>query len=87
MSKDGKFSANDYQVGGTHYKDMPIQPWDLMEILLTTEEFTGYLKGCLIKYVMRDGTKPGAVDDADKAVHYKKKLEEFIADIHATLNH
>ncbi len=30
---------NETQVGGTHCKDMPIQPWDAMQAWLTPEEF------------------------------------------------
>lgn len=69
--------ADAYQVGGTHYKDMSIEPWELLEALLTPEEFIGFLKGSMTKYVLRAGRKPGASDDADKARHYLQKLQEF----------
>lgn len=69
-------SADERQVGGSHYKDMPMQPWDVMACVLTAEEFAGFLKGNIIKYSMRAGQKPGATDDADKARHYAQKLEE-----------
>ena len=69
-------SANDRQVGGDHYKSLPIQPWDLMELVLTPEEFQGFLKGNIIKYSLRAGRKPGATDDADKAKHYLDKYLE-----------
>ncbi len=55
MANDQK--ADDLQAGGNHYKDLAIQPWHLMEDVLTREEFIGYLKGNLIKYgvtMMRD---------------------------------
>jgi len=68
--------ANDTQVGGNHYKGMVMEPWDVMEVVLTEEEFDGYLKGNIIKYSMRDGKKVGAVDDGGKAIHYKEKLLE-----------
>lgn len=67
--------ANDIQVGGTHYKDMPVQPWDVMRSVLTHEEFVGYLKGNIIKYAMRQGHKDS--DDAGKCAHYQLKLEEI----------
>jgi len=70
-------SADDVQVSGNHYKDMPIQPWALMEMVLTPEEFRGYLKGNIIKYAMRAGRKDGS-DDAGKAKHYMQKLKEVI---------
>lgn len=69
-------SADDQQVGGDHYKTMAIQPWDVMEAVLTPEEFRGFLKGNIIKYAMRNGRKDS--DDAGKARHYKQKLEEVI---------
>ena len=67
-------SADNEQVGGDHYKTMGIQPWDVMEAVLTPEEFRGFLKGNIIKYAMRNGLKDS--DDAGKAKHYQKKLNE-----------
>jgi hypothetical protein len=69
-------SADDKQVGGIHYKEMPVQPWTVMEELLTHAEFVGFLKGNIIKYGMRQGHKEGS-DDAAKALHYMQKLNEF----------
>jgi hypothetical protein len=68
-------SANDSQVGGEHYRRMAMQPWDIMEAVLTREEFIGYLKGCILKYTLRDGKKEGT-DDIGKAQHYAEKLRE-----------
>jgi hypothetical protein len=68
-------NPNEMQVGGSHYKDMPVQPWEVMEVVLTKEEFIGFLKGNVIKYSMRAGRKEGS-DDAGKALHYKYKLKE-----------
>jgi hypothetical protein len=68
-------NPNEMQVGGSHYKDMPVQPWEVMEAVLTPEEFRGFLKGNVIKYSMRAGRKEGS-DDAGKAMHYKYKLQE-----------
>jgi len=69
-------SADDLQVSGSHYKDMPIQPWAVMEAVLTHEEFVGFLKGNIIKYSLRAGRKAGS-DDAGKAEHYMQKLREI----------
>ena len=68
--------ADAIQVGGNHYKDMGVQPWDLMEAALTKEEFVGFLKGNCIKYAMRAGRKDS--DDAGKFRHYKLKLQEVL---------
>ena len=69
-------TADDVQVSGNHYKDMPIQPWHIMEAVLTQEEFIGFLKGNIIKYSLRAGRKDGS-DDAGKAKHYMQKLKEM----------
>ena len=67
--------ADDMQISGSHYKDMAVQPWAVMELVLTSEEFEGFLKGNIIKYTMRSGRKDGS-DDAGKAKHYMQKLKE-----------
>ena len=69
-------SADARQVGGSHYRDMQMQPWDVMQAVLTPEEFRGFLKGNVIKYAMRQGKKDGT-DDAGKAQHYAQKLAEI----------
>ena len=70
--------SNGYQVDGSHYVDMGIQPWEVMEDLLTHEEFKGYLKGCLIKYSMRAGKKESSPMDEAKYRHYRQKLDEIL---------
>ena len=70
-------SANDLQVGGQHYKEMGVQPWDVMEAVLSREEFIGFLKGNIVKYSMRAGKKDSG--DAGKARHYMMKLREVMS--------
>ena len=70
--------ADDAQIGGSHYKIMAVQPWCVMEAVLTRNEFIGFLKGNIIKYSMRHGLKPGSTDDAEKALHYMQKLTEVL---------
>lgn len=72
--------ADEIQVDGSHYKDMPRQPWDVMAEELTKEEFIGYLKGNIIKYTMRAGRKGDASIDLAKAAHYDQKLQEVLND-------
>lgn len=74
-------SADDLQVSGNHYKEMPIQPWHVMEAVLSPEEFRGFLRGNVIKYALRAGRKEGT-DDAGKARHYMLKLKEFNEKMH-----
>lgn len=69
-------SADDVQIGGQHYREMSIQPWAIMESVLTHEEFVGYLKGNVLKYAMRQGRKDSP--DAEKCKHYMLKLSEVL---------
>jgi len=64
-------NANDEQVGGTHYKNKSIQPWDYI-----AANNIGYFERNIIKYVSRWQSK-GGVDDLNKAAHYLKKLIEL----------
>jgi hypothetical protein len=70
--------ADDLQIGGDHYKEMGVQPWAVMEAVLTREEFIGFLKGNVIKYSMRQGKKDS--NDTGKARHYMQKLQEVSSD-------
>lgn len=70
-----KMKADEIQIGGTHYKDMGVEPWEVMEAVLTHAEFVGFLKGNIIKYSMRQGRKDS--DDAAKCKHYIRKLQEM----------
>lgn len=63
------------QVGGNHYEEMGVQPWDAMKAWMTADEYRGFLKGNAIKYLARSNVK-GGVEDVKKAAHY---LEELIA--------
>lgn len=66
--------ADAIQHGGDHYKTLDVQPWHVMEAVLTREEFIGFLKGNVIKYGMRQGRKDSP--DAAKCQHYMQKLAE-----------
>lgn len=72
-------SANDRQVGGDHYQ-RTIQPWDAMEAWMTPEQFNGFLRGNVIKYVARatnlELTGKTGLQDLEKAQHYLEKLIE-----------
>ena len=56
------------QVGGSHYKDMEIQPIDFI-----TKNNLSYIQGNVIKYVCRYKDKNG-VEDLEKAKHYLEML-------------
>lgn len=76
LKQDPRKPADEVQVGGSHYKDMDIQPWHVMEGVLTPDEFIGFLKGNMIKYAMRQGRKDSP--DAGKYRHYEQKLQEVL---------
>ncbi|MHB9436601.1 MULTISPECIES: DUF3310 domain-containing protein [unclassified Mesorhizobium] len=66
-----KAPALDTQVGGSHYKDMPIQPM--------TYSMVNGLDACqhtIIKYVSRFREK-GGIEDLEKAIHCTELLIEF----------
>lgn len=63
-------AANDTQVGGTHYKNLGIQPWDYI-----AANNLGWFEGSIVKYVTRWRTKDG-IEDLRKARHILDKLIE-----------
>lgn len=69
-------SANEKQVGGSHYVSRSVQPWDAMASWMTVEAFSGFLQGNVIKYISRYKEKNG-VQDLEKARHYLDKLIEI----------
>lgn len=50
-----------------HYAEMKKQPIEVMQEILSDEEFAGFLMGNYIKYVMRAGHKAGETYDKDMA--------------------
>lgn len=60
------------QVDGTHYEEMPYQPWDIIKA-----NKLDYWAGTIVKYVLRAGAKPGVPKSTDlkKAAHF---LREYI---------
>lgn len=61
-------SALDKQVGGSHYKDMAIQPVEFI-----TANNIGFLEGNIIKYACRHASKNGA-EDIKKVIHYAELI-------------
>ena len=65
-----KHRANEQQVGGAHYANKSMQPWDFI-----VANNLGYLEGNIVKYVSRWKDKNG-IEDLKKAQHYLQKLIE-----------
>ncbi len=70
------------QIGGTHYEDMDIQPWEVMKAWLTPEEYIGYHKGSILSYISRDDIalvrKKMKYEDLFKAGSHSQELLNFI---------
>lgn len=66
-------SANQTQIGGTHYRANKIQPWDFI-----AANGLGFFEGNIVKYVCRHRAK-GGIDDLRKARHFLDKLIELEA--------
>jgi len=62
--------AVDKQIGGSHYKDMAIQPVDFIR-----KNNLGFCEGNIVKYVCRYQNK-GGVQDLQKAKHYLELILE-----------
>ena len=60
----------------THYNKGTMECLDVIKSCLSTEEFKGFLKGNVMKYMYRKGDKGDALEDLNKACWYAKKLME-----------
>lgn len=65
------FNADYYKFGGT-------ETIDIIKTKQTTQEYTGFLSGNVVKYIFRAGKKPGntRLSDYQKAKFYIDKLIE-----------
>lgn len=63
--------ATDVQIGGSHYKDMAMQPIELIVTLRCS-----FIQGCIIKYISRYKNKNGA-QDIRKCIHYAQLAIEL----------
>jgi len=60
-----------------HYDRGTVQPIDFMEGSFTPDEYRGFLKGQVIKYIARYRYKGKPIDDLAKAKTYLDWLMEF----------
>ncbi len=54
----------DKQIGGSHYKDFPIQPYEFI-----SKNDLSFFQGNVVKYVCRYLNKNG-IQDIEKIIHY-----------------
>src|SRR5690349_9003552 len=66
-----KRGANAVQVGGKHYKQLPIEPWDYI-----AANGLGFFEGNIVEYITR-AAKTKNRNDLLKAQHYLAKLLEI----------
>lgn len=71
--------ANDMQFGGDHYKNMGVEPWDVVDTW-PREQRIGYYRGGALKYIMRMGAKDESPMEVAKGKHYMEKLLEVLND-------
>lgn len=71
--------ANDMQFGGDHYKNMGVEPWDVVDTW-SREQRIGYYRGGALKYIMRMGAKDESPMEVAKGKHYMEKLLEVLND-------
>ena len=65
-------SPKDKQIGGEHYKLLPIQPSEFIR-----KNKLGWYEGNAVKYICRHRLKGGSTD-LEKAIHYLElALEEY----------
>ena len=69
--------ANAKQIGGDHYKDMGVEPWDVVDTWPLEQRIGAYRHGAL-KYLMRMGSKDEQLQEIKKCGHYIEKLIEVL---------
>lgn len=61
----------------SHYTNGPIECIDAIKSALTQEEFRGYLKGNILKYIWRERLKNGP-QDVKKSIWYANELVQTL---------
>ena len=79
MSKEKVFTDNP-NVNPCHYKSGGIELIDVIKAELTPEEFKGFCKAIILKYICRADKKNG-VEDYEKAKWYMDELVEYLKEL------
>jgi len=72
--------ANSKQIAGTHYKDMGVEPWNVIDTWPLEQRIGAYRAGAL-KYLMRMGSKDERLQEIEKCGHYVEKLIETLKEV------
>jgi hypothetical protein len=71
----GSASTPDDKTKGSHYEKAAMQPLEVMQRVMTAEQFEGFLYGCCLKYLLRKDYKGQRESDEYKARQYAYWLE------------
>ena len=61
-----------------HYQIDRIQPIELMQDVMTPEQLKGFLRGNIMKYVLRLGHKDDELKEAEKIIAYASMLVDLL---------
>lgn len=79
MTENKKEEVKEDHINPSHYKHGKIEAIDILKDQLTSEQFKGFCKGLIIKYIIRADYKNG-LEDYKKAQWYLnyliKEMEE-----------
>lgn len=70
---DAPGGVGDRQVGGSHYTEVKIQYWDVVDAWGLDED---HYRATALKYLYRAGRKGSYAEDLKKAIHYLEKAIE-----------
>lgn len=79
QANEAYLKANDKQYGGDHYKNMGVEPWDVVDTWPIEQRIGAYRHGAL-KYLMRMGSKDEQLQEIKKCGHYIEKLIEVLGE-------
>lgn len=89
MDKDKLKDNNTINNYDTHYQELKsLQPIEVMQLLLSEQELSGFLKGNILKYTLRAGHKEGegAEKDLAKAQRYRQWLLQVSSPTSSLIN-
>ena len=67
-----------------HYNKLDVEAIDLIEMSMTRNEFLGYLKGNVLKYIIRYRHTGKAAEDLGKCIWYLTRLKDKVEDAEPT---